>query len=381
MPVQLIHGPGARRPAYRFGVDWGNPITFGLAFAFDAACGKRDLVTGATGGASGFGIIQRSNGLYGPQTLFNGAQGDNGYEFGVHRGLFGATGTTFDVLVYFATGNQTAHFFGQWDGTDQNFLLQASSGSLVWVAADDTASGSNRTRFDLSSAFTSAGWYRIIAAWRGGTDRTLIINRVERSASVVQSNATAVSTTTVDKISIGKTVGGSALNGNVVFARAWRRGLGIGECRALSDSLWIIHPPETIPLFWTGVTAQFARPTSDASPGTWTASTGSDLYAMIDETVASDTDYISTVNASTCEVALGSLSDPASSSGHIVRYRLSAEAGGVTVRLRQGTTTIASWTHSPAPASLTTYAQTLSGGEADSITDYTALKLQFEAIE
>ncbi|OQB23577.1 MAG: hypothetical protein BWY10_02676 [Chloroflexi bacterium ADurb.Bin180] len=102
---------------------------------------------------------------------------------------------------------------------------------------------------------------------------------------------------------------------------------------------------------------------------------------MIDETAASDTDYISTVNASTCEVALGSLSDPASSSGHIVRYRLSAEAGGVIVRLRQGTTTIASWTHSPAPASLTTYTQTLSGGEADSITDYTALKLQFEATE
>ena len=138
---------------------------------------------------------------------------------------------------------------------------------------------------------------------------------------------------------------------------------------------------ETIALFWTGVTAQFARPTSDASAGTWTASTGSDLYAMIDETAASDTDYISTVNASTCEVALGSLSDPASSSGHIVRYRLSAEAGGVIVRLRQGTTTIASWTHSPAPASLTTYTQTLSGGEADSITDYTALKLQFEATE
>ena len=174
-------------------------------------------------------------------------------------------------------------------------------------------------------------------------------------------------------------------------ARTWDGMIGIqlyfdgalsaADHAAIHANPWQVFAEETIPLFWTSVTAQFARPTSDASAGTWTASTGSDLYAMIDETVASDTDYISTVNASTCEVALSTLSDPASSSGHIVRYRLSAEAGGVTVRLRQGTTTIASWTHSPAPASLTTYAQTLSGGEADSITDYTALKLQFEATE
>ena len=341
MPVQLIHGPGARRPAYRFGVDWGNPITFGLAFAFDAACGKRDLVTGATGGASGSGIIQRSNGLYGPQTLFNGAQGDNGYEFGVHRGLFGATGTTFDVLVYFATGNQTANFFGQWDGTDQNFLLQASSGSLVWVAADDTASGSNRTRFDLSSAFTSAGWYRIIAAWRGGTDRTLIINRVERSASVVQSNATAVSTATVDKISIGKTVGGSALNGNVVFARAWRRGLGIGECRALSDSLWIIHPPETIPLFWSSNPPQIVYPTGDVAGGAWLPSTGTDLYACIDETAASDADYIyTTVPGAYQEFYFPNCGAVDPSTGGHVRYRIPAGTGTITAILKQGSTTL-----------------------------------------
>jgi len=129
-----------------------------------------------------------------------------------------------------------------------------------------------------------------------------------------------------------------------------------------------------------GVTAQYARPTSDVSTGTWTASTGSDLFDMLDETGADDGDYITTTSASTCEVALGSLSDPASSSSHIVRYRISATGGGIIVRLREGSTTIASWTHNPAPGSLTTYAQTLSGGEADSIINYAALKLQFEAI-
>ena len=141
----------------------------------------------------------------------------------------------------------------------------------------------------------------------------------------------------------------------------------------------VVVGSETV-TFEVGVVAQYARPTADAATGTWTASTGSDLFAMLDETPASDADYISTVNASICEVSLGSVTDPAVSTGHIVRYRISATGGGIIVRLREGTTTIASWTHNPAPGTLTTYAQTLSGGEADSITSYAALKLQFEAI-
>ena len=142
---------------------------------------------------------------------------------------------------------------------------------------------------------------------------------------------------------------------------------------SLGEKLWAVKLVDSAP------PPQLAAPSADVSAGGWTASTGSDLYAMLDEAAADDGDYISTTAASTCEVALGSLSDPASSTGHVVRYRISATSGGITVRLRQGTTTIASWTHDPAPASLTTYEQTLSGGEADSITDYTALKLQFEA--
>jgi hypothetical protein len=140
----------------------------------------------------------------------------------------------------------------------------------------------------------------------------------------------------------------------------------------------VVVGSETVTLE-VGVVAQYAHPTADAATGAWTASTGSDLFAMLDEATADDADYISTTYASICEVALGGLSDPASSAGHKVRYRIAADAGAVIVRLRQGATTIASWTHNPAPTSLSTFEQTLSGAEADSITDYSALKLQFEA--
>lgn len=128
-----------------------------------------------------------------------------------------------------------------------------------------------------------------------------------------------------------------------------------------------------------GTIAQLARPSADISSGNWVSSLGGPLYAAIDEVTADDADYIGTTYGSVCEVALGSLADPGVSSGHKVRYRIAADAGGIVVRLRQGATTIASWTHNPAPTSLSTFEQTLSGAEADSITDYSALKLQFEA--
>lgn len=127
------------------------------------------------------------------------------------------------------------------------------------------------------------------------------------------------------------------------------------------------------------VTAQYVRPVSDISAGTWTASSGSDLFSMLDETAADDADYIITTNVSTCEVALGAFSDPGVNTGHIFRYKISASGGGMVVRIRQSGTTIASWTHSPAPTSPTLFTQTLSGAEADSITYPASLSIQFEA--
>lgn len=126
--------------------------------------------------------------------------------------------------------------------------------------------------------------------------------------------------------------------------------------------------------------AQFLRPASDVSDGAWLPSAGGDLYATIDESSASDSDYDYTESESAFEVALSTGTDPSSSTGHTVRYR--AAGNGVldlVVTLKQGTTTIASWTEEAASASFTNYAHTLAGGEADAITDYADLRLHFEA--
>ena len=98
--------------------------------------------------------------------------------------------------------------------------------------------------------------------------------------------------------------------------------------------------------------AQFARPVSDVTVNAgWTTDLGgtSNLYASIDEATASDTDYVIEDQSTSddLEVMLGSISDPVSSLGHVVRFRYRKSATGgnsrsLTVGLYQGGTLIAS---------------------------------------
>lgn len=127
---------------------------------------------------------------------------------------------------------------------------------------------------------------------------------------------------------------------------------------------------------------QIARAQSDIAAGAWTPSSGATVAGVIDEAVPSDGDFASSNTAAdVCTVALAALSDPAASTGHVVRYRISGDGvSGMQVQLLQDTTVIATWTHDPAPTTPTTYNQTLSGTQADSITDYSALRLRFTEV-
>lgn len=125
---------------------------------------------------------------------------------------------------------------------------------------------------------------------------------------------------------------------------------------------------------------RYARPDSDISAGGWTPSTGGDLYAMLDETLLDDADYIQTSTASTCEVSLNPILDPSVAIGHALRYRAkSDQLSTLTATLKQGATTIATDTQVAVPATWTTYTMNLSEAQANSITDYTDLRVTLEA--
>lgn len=145
--------------------------------------------------------------------------------------------------------------------------------------------------------------------------------------------------------------------------------------------------------------AQFGRPISDASIGAWTdeAAGTINIYTGIDEVSAEDTEYItSEANPSSSPYVCGlttSLEDPVSSSGHVMRWRRQKSASGgadinLTVQLRQGYvsegtpgTQITSQSDAAIPATWTDTSYTLSGAEADSITNYTDLFIRIVATQ
>lgn len=143
-------------------------------------------------------------------------------------------------------------------------------------------------------------------------------------------------------------------------------------------------------------TAQTAYAIADAYVGNWEDEGGAttNLYQSIDEASASDADYIQSEigpSSSPCVVQLTSLSDPSVSTGHTLNYRYAKSPGAtaqidLTVELRQGYTNegspgtlIATHTYTNISTTVTAASETLTAGEADSITDYTDLYLRFVA--
>lgn len=130
-------------------------------------------------------------------------------------------------------------------------------------------------------------------------------------------------------------------------------------------------------------------PNSDVSIATWTdeAAGTTNIYQSIDESTASDTDYISGNNNTndTCEIGLSTITDPAQSTGHVISYRYRKDSAGgnardLQVHLYQGATLIGSGTaHTGISDTWTDGTFTLSAGEADTITDYSDLRLRFTA--
>ena len=141
---------------------------------------------------------------------------------------------------------------------------------------------------------------------------------------------------------------------------------------------------------------QFGRPSADTNnPGSFTDQAGGavNIYLTIDEVTADDADFIRSPASPASAVyvtALTSVTDPVSSTGHIIRMRTSTDLGAqesidFTQQLRQayvseGTpgTLIASQTRAGVNTTAwTTSTYTLIAAEADAITNYASLYFRF----
>lgn len=285
--------------------------------------------------------------------------------------------------------------------------------------------------FDNGSTLSVGTWYHIVMVRNGTTTMDAYLNGVlDASVSLDVSSRSAIT-----EMRFGSINGADRADMRIAYVKAWSTNLSAAEIQA---EMHTIRPQKFTNLYgwwptWTGsgervkdysgngrdwteagtlteetpppvsygasetfttyagLAPQIGTAISDVSDGTWTTDTGgSSLFGAIDETSPSDADYIQSAespSADLCEVQLTALTDPASSSGHIIRYRYdknlaSVPAINLTVRLRQGaSTTIATWTHNNISNGFVLAEQTLSGAEADAISNYADLRLQFEATQ
>jgi hypothetical protein len=124
------------------------------------------------------------------------------------------------------------------------------------------------------------------------------------------------------------------------------------------------------------VTYTYARPSSDITTQ-WTPSTGTDHFALIDETTANDADYIfATAGGQTDEVKLAAMTAPKSGTSVDVQYRVQGVSGGgkVTLSLVCGTTVIATDTIKQADGD---YVLTVAPATWAAVTDWSDMRLRF----
>lgn len=116
----------------------------------------------------------------------------------------------------------------------------------------------------------------------------------------------------------------------------------------------------------------------------------SNTYTAINETTRDDSDFIQShilpleeTTVTLFEAGLSDLTDPTTGLGHIMRYAYKKDlAGGRTlelqVRLLDGSTARATRTHTDIGSSWVQADETLTVAEADAISSYTNLRIEFQ---
>lgn len=125
------------------------------------------------------------------------------------------------------------------------------------------------------------------------------------------------------------------------------------------------------------------------NPGLWTDQAGGavNIYTTIDELQSDDTDYVrspATPANAVVEFGLSNLADPARDTGHFVDIRLKKDSAGgdlidLVIEFRQAAVIKMTYTITNIPSEWTDYSLALTAAQAQSISDYTDLRIRVSA--
>lgn len=326
-----------------------------------------------------------SMGLTGPATEYDGT-GDY-IDCGTVR-----TGTTSKLAFSFwgyRTSSANKIVVGWGDTSSARANVNVFTDGKVYVQNENGASSFP------NFTFSGIGWNHFFYDYDGSrTDSQRVrcyLNGVKQALTV----GGAWPATTYDytgDFDIGaEQLGSHFTTGKIDDVRVWERSFSASEVKQLYLNSYAPFTSRRLRGAWRSkpIVKEVIRPDGDVSIGGWTDDGGgtTNIYLAIDETTASDSDYIRSAtnpSADTCVVSLTNTSTISTyeTSGHRVsyRYQKSATSGRtieLRVRLLQGASTeVASWTHTDIDA-ITQADQALTTAETALISDWDDLRLEF----
>ena len=229
-----------------------------------------------------------------------------------------------------------------------------SRGRVVRVAAGYTGAATYTLTADAGSFAITGSAASLVFTPVGGPTYTLPAD----SAAVAISGA---STSLVRGYNLTASAGAVSISASDAALIATRKLIADAYAAVIAGAdATLTYTPAVLPTI--------GRPGSDTSNSGWTASTGTDLFAMVDEVTPDPLDYIvTTATGSVCELALDTTAYPGTAS-QALKYRASSSTGNsLIVRLKNGATTIRTETQA-LTASDTEYTITLTSGEIAAIT-------------
>jgi hypothetical protein len=127
------------------------------------------------------------------------------------------------------------------------------------------------------------------------------------------------------------------------------------------------------------------RPDADSLDGGWTNElNGTSLFPSVDEVTPDDADYIRSSTFPVTDICRLGLSNPASVPEEpatlSIRYRRAGDGViNLVVRLKQGGSTIATWTYNDITDTFITVEETLTAPQFAAITDFNDLLVELQA--
>ena len=272
-----------RQPQGAVEIDWSNPLTRGLQCAlspyFEHVKNRRPTYSGTMAyGTSAFGRSLKGNnaglafvpvsGVSDPMTMLYAGSINRTANPNLVAGLGSSTGSQVLAFQFSTTqiGNKT--ILRQTSGDTNRFF----NNNLNTVSAAKVA---------LCAVATGAS---LDVYWNGTLDNgSISIQSTGDNSAFDRACLGGIRRT-------GNTNADTGTDG-ALFCY-WNRALTASEIASISANPWQIFKPvtRTIGAVISGVT--ISRPSSDITTTGWTASSGAVLYDMIDESVASDVDYI-----------------------------------------------------------------------------------------